>query len=87
MTDPKPYEDVYVLEKEVKGHKYYDVFNMYKTLECPDFYKFYKMREKVPNIKYTSYKGTFGPDIIRHFEICYTIIKESDLDISFGTEI
>ena len=53
MIDPKPYEDVYVLEKEVKGHKYYDVFNMYKTLECPDFYKFYKMREKVPNIKYT----------------------------------
>jgi hypothetical protein len=80
MKIPGPDEDVHVFVKEVKGHKHYLTFNMYTTLECPDFYNYFLCRMKSPNSKLSSYKHIFDKDILPHFELCYKILGDSDIN-------
>ena len=61
-----------------KGHTYIDKFCLKTTTAHPDFFDYYRLREKNPSIKYTKYKKKYGEDLLRFFEIAYKILKEEE---------
>jgi hypothetical protein len=80
MEIPEPDQDVHIFFREVSKHRHYITFNMYATLECPEFYNYFLCRRKAPNSKPSSYKQIFDKDILPHFELCYHILEESNVN-------
>lgn len=74
-------EDIVI--KQADNH--YDIFNMQKTLDHPKFLSYYKFREKLPDKPIADYTKRYGTDLLRHFEICYQVLKL--LDSSDDVEI
>ena len=77
------HNDYHILQKIENKDVYIDIFNFMKTVECKDFFKYFNMREKLPNHKPKAFNAKFGPDFVRHFEMAYQIIKGST-DLTLG---
>ncbi len=74
MDIPDIDKDLVIMETAKKGM----IFNLQSTLDHPDFIRYFRDREKLPNVPFKSWAGTFGPDLIKHFEIAYQTLSALD---------
>lgn len=68
--------DTDVVVQVKKGH--FDIFNLQKTIDHPNFTQFYRLREKVNSVP----DDRFGKDLTRHFELAFkvlTLLEESGI--------
>tara|TARA_R110002012_G_C11328356_1_gene576714 strand:- start:283 stop:573 length:291 start_codon:yes stop_codon:yes gene_type:complete len=66
------FEQDFVISSKKKNH--YDIFNFNKTVAHPDFVKYYKNRNKLPNTPYKNFSAIYGPDLVRHFELAFQVL-------------
>ena len=74
MEIPDINKNIVIMDSKKKGM----IFNLQSTLDHPDFLRYYRNREKLPNVPAKNWIGTFGRELVKHFETAYQTLSALD---------
>ena len=74
MEIPDIDKNIVIMDSKKKGM----IFNLQSTLDHPDFLRYFRNREKLPNVPAKNWIGTFGRELVKHFETAYQTLSALD---------
>ena len=69
-----------IITKE-NGHTHVLKFNLEATCKVPEFERYYRLRESNPKISAKKWEDKFDKDMLIHFELAYSSLKEVDNEL------